>query len=72
MVSAIGAPDRNSSDEIAFAGVQSLPHEPPSLGAPDELQRPMKVVGDEARDLVLETLPGGVGKGKIVRISADP
>jgi hypothetical protein len=32
----------------------------------------MKSVGDKARDLVLETLPGGVGEGKIVRIGADP
>ena len=36
-------------DKIAFAGVQSLAHEPAPLGAPDELQRPMEMVGDQTR-----------------------
>ena len=36
-------------DKIAFAGVQSLAHEPASLGAPHELQGSLEIVGDEPR-----------------------
>jgi hypothetical protein len=42
------------------------------LSAPNEHQRPAEVVGDEAHDLVLETLSSRIGIGQIVRISVHP
>jgi hypothetical protein len=32
----------------------------------------MEIAGNEAYDLVLEPLTGGIGIGKIVRVRADP
>jgi hypothetical protein len=61
----------DSGHKIAFAGVQSLAHETAPLGAPHELQRPVKIVGDQRNDLVLETVSGGIGVREIVRIGAD-
>ena len=35
-------------------------------------QRPMEIAGDQLNDLILESVPCGIGKGQIVRIGAHP
>jgi len=62
----------DSRHQIAFTGVQSLAHEPAPLGAPDEHQRPTKLVSYEANDLILEPFFGGIRIRKVIRVGANP